>query len=374
LGEYHTLAAQGGKDPWALLAQHDSLLRKDIVGTEEVIDLVLPWVTDSVVEAPRERLKGFGGWIAQRTWSRYWEYYTSHKQKYVGTSSHEYHVFNGPGDEMDINIFLMPHLKRYVSMVKLGFDASVGRGRNDKGYRFHQPEGYPLPEELKYQDRGYLSVECEVTPPQQFAELLNKDFFPTNEGVYVIDSLSNFGTKYPTVGMTGVWCMDCNHNCRPEIHPFEWLWWLDMSDSRPGSSYAKSWMVALMVDDSHRFKNWSLSPLSGEIAIPFVVPSVSRSILVDLHNVGGNPVDDIGGIQVSEDMFQSGDTSFVIPISASPELNVDMRTTGNWPRAGTRYWISDLRPGPLGWTGYVHVATTVQNLLALRVTIDCKLP
>ncbi len=369
--------SQGIVDPWALLARPDSMLRKDIVGSEWVLDLVQPWVADSIVEERRQRLKGFGGWIIQRAAARYWQHYTDHKQKYVASSSRPYHIFNGPGDEIDINIFLMPHLPKYVAMVKTGFEQALERNRSENGFRFDQPPGYPVPEELKYLDRGYLSVECEVTPPQKFADLLEDAFLPVHEGVFELDSIETIGVRHPSMGMTGVWCMDCNHNCRPEIHPIEWIWWLDMSGDRPGSALAKSWMVALMVDDSHRFQDWSSGPLSGEIAIPFAVPREARTIVVDLQNICGDPISVDSMVRHAEGIFQSADTSFVIPYipgsGISPKLDLLVRTSGNWPLAGTQYWFSDVQSGANGWTGYLHIATTVQSLLAMRVTVDAEL-
>jgi hypothetical protein len=368
--------AQAPSAAWTLLALPDSSLRQDIMGNEMVIDLVDASVTDSIVTQRRQRLKGFGGWIAQRAAARYWQYYTDHKQKYVASSTRPYHIYDGVGDEMDINIFLMPHLPRYVRMVDTGFDIALRRPRSIDAFRFDTPPGFPVPEELKYEDRGYILVECEVTPPQQFMERLEHDFLPMREGVYVLDSMPHFGTKHPSFGLTGVWCMDCNHNCRPEIHPIEWLWWLDLSENRPGSPNAKSWMVALMVDASNRFQDWCSSPLSGEIAIPFSVPRTTSTMLVDMHQIAGDPIPNGRDLAFDEHTFQSGDTSFVIPYlpntEAASKLDILMRTSSTWSPGGTHYWISNLELGPNGWTGYLHLSTTVQSLLALRVTIDSE--
>ncbi len=360
------------RDPWTLLAQHDSLLRNDIIGSELVLDLVEPMVADSIVDARRQHLKGFGGWFIHHTWARYWEYYTDHKQKYVATNCRDYHIFNGPGDEIDINIFLMPHLPRYVARVKDGFERALDRDRSLKGFRFDKPSGYPLPEELRYQDFGCIVTECEVTPPHEFSDRLEHAFLPVRDGVYALDTLKFFGCKHPSMGMTGVWCMDCNHNCRPEIHPIEWLWWLDLSKERPGTPIAKSWMVALIVDDSHRFKDWSAGPLSGEIAIPFVVPTACTTIIADLQKIAGDPI--ANDTLPPGEFYQSADTSFVIPYLPGtgeyPKLDILVRTSGEWPQTGTRYWFSDISTCDTGWKGYLHIATTVQNLLAMRVTID----
>jgi hypothetical protein len=364
---------QGQNDSLELLLLPDAVLRSDIVRTERVIDLVNASVIDSVVEKNKQRLKGFGGWIAQRTWARYWVYYTSQKQKYVGSSSRPYKIFDGMADEMDINIFIMPHLPQYILMVRAGFDEARNRPRPEGPFRFDSPEGYPLPPQLKYEDRGYITVECEVTPKQEFADVLHEMFLPTHAGAYGLDTVRNFGVKHPSFGMTGVWCMDCNHNCRPEIHPIEWLWWLDLSKDRPGSEKAKSWMVSLMVDGSNRFRDWSASPISGEIAIPFAMDTQARNLTITLQHIASDPT--LEGKETAflpEAAYQTGDTTFNIPLAlnAPNPPQAEVRVTGNWPRVGTHYWISDLQAIPGGYAGYFHIATSVTGMMALRVTFD----
>lgn len=368
-----TLVAQ--QNAWELLLKPDADLRKDVIQTEQVIDLVQARVADSLAEKNKQRLKGIGGWIAQRTWRRFWLKFTDAKQRYVGTSSRDYHVFNGPGDEVDINIFIMPHLPQYIRMVRSGFDEARKRPRGDKGFRFDSIPDFPLPPELKVDDYGYITVECEVTPPQDFADVIAEMLVPTHEGVYIVDSLPNFGTPHPSFGMTGVWCMDCNHNCRPEIHPIEWLWWLDMSSERPGSENAKSWLVSLMVDGSNRFNDWTPSPIMGEIALPFAIDEYVRTLDVSMTHVASDPsTEEVPSLPVPTSAYQSGDTTFRIPLPLDAKdtnpIRADFHVEGNWPTAGTRYWISDFRKIKGGFGGYLHVATQVKSLMAMRITFD----
>jgi hypothetical protein len=381
MGDMEALA-QTSPNPWMLLHEPDSVLRGDVVSTERVIDLVDAWVADSVVWAEKQRLNGFGGWFIQKTWARYWVYFTDHKQKYVGSMSREYHVFDGPSDELDINIFVMPHLEPYVGMVRSGFDKANARPRPDKGFRIDSPENYPLPEELyfekvKQEEKGYLTIECEVTPPQALADDLAKSFFPVEEGEYDLDTVPNFGTRYPSVGMTGVWCMDCNHNCRPEIHPIEWLWWLDLSAERPGSPMAKSWMVSLMVDGSRRFHDWTKSPITGGIAIPVTAPFGSMMV-VTLQKIVADGLQSELGTQLADQAYQSGDTSFTLPYFPErdiyPALDLRVRTVDGWPRTGVSYWFTGIHPTEQGWAGYLHIAATMQSMLAIRVTVDSVVP
>jgi hypothetical protein len=369
------LVSQAQREAYDLLMKPDAELRGDVLQTEATIDLVDAWVVDSIIDKRKQRLKGFGGWIAQRTWARYWLYFTDRKQKYVGSSSRPYHIYDGMADEMDINIFIMPHLTPYILMVRAGFDRARERPRPDKGFRFDAPEGFPLPPELKVDDLGYLTVECEVTPPQAFADTLEKMFAPMRKGNYRLDTISNFGTQHASFGMTGPWCMDCNHNCRPEIHPMEWIWWRDMSKDRPGSPNAKSWMASLMVDGSNRFKDWTPSPITGEIAIPFALPPTAKGMRVNLLHIASDPTEN-DSLFVPENAIQSGDTTFSFrldyqPTDGHPAPTCKVQISRGWPSQGTRYWIdtvSEVEGG--GLIGYFHVATSVTSLMAFRLTFD----
>jgi hypothetical protein len=366
------LRAQTMEEAWSLLQKPDAQLRSEVIATEQILDLVNASVLDSLIGTDKQRLKGLGGWIIQHAAARYWTHYTDAKQKYIGTNSRPYHIYNGVGDEVDVNVFIMPHLPRYVNMVAEGFKVALSRNRSENGFRFDQPDNFPLPTELKYQDRGYLTVECEVTPPQQYAELLEQQFFPTREGSYHLDSLPHFGTKHPSMGMTGVWCMDCNHNCRPEIHPIEWIWWLDLSPERAGSAHSKSWMVALMVDGSNRFNDWRPSPAAGAIDLPFFLPTGAQQLNIRLAKIAADPV-----LADSADYFVgtgiTGDTTMVFQLSENglpgyPDIQIQLE--GNWPAAGLGFYFLDLQAAEGGTRGYLRIAGQVESLLAFRATFD----
>ncbi|MEY3441764.1 MAG: hypothetical protein RLZZ519_45 [Bacteroidota bacterium] len=374
VGCFTTLEAQNTAEGWAALQTDNATLRGDVIRTEKAIDLVQASVADSIVEKNKQRLKGFGGWILQRTASRFWLMYDERKQKYVGTSSRPFHIYDGMADEVDVNIFLMPHLKNYIQMVRTGFDQARERPRGDNAFRFDAPEGYPLPEELKFEDRGYITIECEVTPPQKFAGVLEKELFPVKDGDYALDTIPGFGTKNTSFGMTGVWCMDCNHNCRPEIHPIEWLWWMDLSENRPAT---QTWHATLMVDGSNRFHDWSPSPISGEIAIPFFVTDYTRHLEFNLKHIVSDPVSKAeASLPLPETAFQSADTTFRVPItipdSKRQAINADLNVQGGWPSTSTHYWISNLKAVEGGYGGYFHVSTTAESMLAFELSISTQ--
>jgi hypothetical protein len=374
LGFATNVRAQSPANGWEALQSDNATLKDNIVRTEQAIDLVQAWVADSIAEKDKQRLKGLGGWIAQRTAARFWLKYDERKKKYVGTISRPYHIYDGMADEVDINIFIMPHLPEYIQMVRKGFDLARERPRGDKAFRFDAPENYPLPAELKVDDLGYITIECEVTPPQKFAQDLEKQLFPVKDGDYSLDTIPGFGTKHTSFGMTGVWCMDCNHNCRPEIHPIEWLWWLDLSESRPAT---RTWQVALMVDGSNRFDDWSPSPISGEIAIPFVVNSSTRYLDINLQHIVSDPIAQAeGSLPFPEDAFQFGDTTFRttvnFPDAKRQAINTNISVKGNWPRTATHFWISELTEVQGGYGGFFHVSTTAESMMAFRLSIGSQ--
>lgn len=348
---------------------------------EQAIDLVRAVVADSVVDRRKQRHKGFGGWMGQRTIGLYWEHFDARKRTYVGSSSRPFHIFDGIADEVDINIFIMPHLPRYMEMAKKGYDLADERPRGERAFRvqtpdqYQSPEEFPLPEELKV-EQGYITIECEVTPQQEFAEELKQKMMPSEEGDYSLDTVPNFGTKHPSFGMTGVWCMDCNHNCRPEIHPMEWLWWLDLSKERPGSEAAKSWMVSLMCDGSNRFHDWSPSPLGGEIALPFILPKSASILKVNIDWLLGDPV------PAADSVWENGPRNAQQLQTAELEMPLDfagtkakaqIKTSAPEALPNVRYWIT---PAPEASSdanelrGYLHMSVMVKSLGGFRVTFD----
>lgn len=357
----------------------DAELRGKVIETEMAIDLVQAWMADSLLEQRRQRLAGFGGWMAQRLGSRYWQYLNPTKQKYVGTMSRPFKMYDGMGDEYDINIFLMPHLSPYMEMARAGFDEARSRPRPEGPFRFDEPEGYPCPEGLKYEDKGYVTIECEGTPNQAFHEQLTENFLPMGKGPHPMESWPQVGTEYASFGMYGAWCMDCNHNCRPEIHPFEWLWWLDLSEDRPGGPNAKSWMIGVFCDNSRRFKDWSPSPLSGVVSMPVALPAGARVCTVKLEHLffDGFLPENLASLNLPANTISGtpGATNFV---SQSTEggstLQIELEVAGESAGEGMKLWWSDFSEDASNGQrlGYLNIALSVGSLYGGRLTVDYR--
>ena len=359
--------------PYLLLP--DSQLKAEVARTEAVLDMVQAWMSDSLVEAKRQRHLGFGGWLAQRLGSRYWEVLDRKKHKYIGTCSRPFKVYKGFADEYDMNIFLLPHLPEYISTAKSAFEAGRKRPRGDNAFRFDKPD-YACPKDLEFEDRGYITIECEGTPAEAYRAELAEVFLPMAVGPHSLGKHPNFGTKYPSFGMYGTWCLDCNHNCRPEVHPIEWLWWLDMSADRPGSVNAKSWMIGAFRDGSGRMEDWSPGPLAGVISIPIALPAQAKTCEVILEHLifdHFQPEKMLAlGLPESALPAETGVQKYSLIRPQGKPVAVRVNITGKNPGDGMRIWWSDFRQEKSSGTliGQLNIATAVENIYAGRLTVD----
>lgn len=357
-----------------LLIESDETIRDDVKLVEEALDLVEAWTTDSVLSVNRQHHIGFAGFMA-RTFGRYWEKLDDNKQKFIGTCSRKYKIYDGIAKEVDMNIFLMPHLKPYVEMTRKAFDTAFEKGRSEKHYRYDNP-AYPSPEELKFKELGYLTVECEGTPPENHREELAKKFLPMKDGKHDLMAQGNFGVKYPSFGLYGAWCMDCNHNCRPEIHPVEWMWWLDFSPDRPGGPNAKSWMVGLLRDGSQRFEDWSLGPLTGQISIPVVFPLQSKALTISIEHLVHDQLhpNKIGTLPVPTTAVTGNLASiaYTLELRQGRSLPLNLSIQGLDTAEGVRIWLNDFRLDQSKGLimGKLSLAVAAQNLYTCRITID----
>ena len=365
----------GAPEVARFLVEPDKMMKGDVQLVEQVLDLVDAWTTDSTVVESRQHLSGIYGFVG-KIFARYWEKLDDKKRKYIGTSSRYFKIYDGLAKEVDMNIFLMPHLPHYVEMVRAGFDQAFERGRSEKPYRYDNPP-YPTPEALKFKGLGYLTVECEATPHADYREAMAEAFIPTAEGAYQLSEHGNFGVKYPSVGLYGPWVMDCNHNCRPEIHPMDWMWWLDFSEDRPGGPNAKSWMLGLIRDASQRFEDWSPGPISGYISFPVAIPdhSSTATILLD-HLVFDKFVPEataerFPGLSATltgadgAHVFQlqgdfPNDIALQVKLSGGADPNGLKVWTGNWQHDAEKGLIY----------GSLQIVTSVEYLYTARLTVD----
>jgi hypothetical protein len=354
-----------------LLAGSPQSLKGQVKATESVLDLVHPRNLDSLLRAQKQRHNGLLGLTMHHAFARFWEFSDVVKRKYIGTNSRPLIIWDGIKKEMDINIFLMPSLPAYVSMARAAFEKALLRGRDEDHYRFDRPPFTP-DEALRYQDRGYLTIECEITPPEASRAAFGELFFPMTPGEHDLNDMPQFGTASPSVGLYGAWCLDCNHNCRPEIHPIEWMWWLDMSPDDPAHPDDWQWMIGLARDGTGRFEDWSAAPLQGRIAIPIVLPAgVSRyavrveALLQDGLRRLSVPVDAASLLLNSQSQqFRIGEdgSQLDLQLVGIPGSELVRCTLGPFQEDGQ----TGVR------LGYLYISADVDGVLALRMTAGTR--
>lgn len=349
----------------------------DIPRREQILDLVQVWSADSVITKARQRHKIPVAGALGSLFGANWRFIDAHKKKYIGTNSRSFKVFRGVAGEVDLNIFLTPHLAPYVRMVKDAYEETAPGKRQIKHWRRDQPP-YSCAEELNTGEGKYLTVECECTPLASHREELQEKFLPTAPGSHPLQEHPNFGVKYPSMGTYGVWCYDCNHSCRPEIHPFEWIWWNDLSREHhnylPGG---RIWYFAAMRDDTRRFNDWSPGPLKGGIAIPFYLPPQTELLSANLQLISHDEFapEDFPGeplfLEKSAPVLKRSQ-KLSLPLSGEgPQRVIEFRSDKDLPAEAVRIQLLDVRHDPETgevW-GRLELRLSVESLLAAKLTL-----
>jgi hypothetical protein len=255
---------------WLMLTGRNSTIAANDTLNERMVDLVQVAVADSVVRKKRQHHRVFMvGWLIHAFGGYNWRALSMTKRKFVGTVHRNSRSSEEHFTEYDINYdlyFLLPHYQR------LNF-AAYDRQRELKrqDYRRSHRRDYgvePFVRDTLNFDRMKYRLHCELTPPRAFRAALDAGFYPTLPGQGLGQHWS-MGTERPTLGVYGLWCLDCNHSCHPELHPYEWIWWLRASEG--DTSTAKTWMVGLFHESSNRMPDWSTAPVQGRISIPFAI-------------------------------------------------------------------------------------------------------
>jgi hypothetical protein len=145
----------------------------------------------------------------------------------------KYGVYNGPGDEMDINLHIDPNpmhrflLDNVVEMMQGSLDQLLPR-----------------------QDGNGFVIEAEITPDEEYWD---NPWFPVREGAtsFLVGS---------QIGVYGAYVRDWSHKGRPEIHPCEVIWFRTRGVKAlvgAPSERRVRWTVIVMQDDSERFSQTS---------------------------------------------------------------------------------------------------------------------
>jgi hypothetical protein len=362
-----------------LLLTNKQIAANDTIN-EKIVDLATPMLLDSVVERKKQHHRLFlVGWLIHAFGGYNWRAIDMKKRKMVGTVTHHGRSGKVEYSEYDINFDMGFHQRKYLNQVCVACDLQKKYHRQNFGSK--KKKDYtvePFVRDTNRLNSKLYSVDAELTPPYAFLPQLHYLFYPTLPDGTTLKTHHNFLTDNPTMGFYGVNCLDCNHTCHPEIHPYEWVWWLKATEN--DESTDKTWLVGLFHESSKRFKNWSQNPMTGQICIPFAFKADDTTGTND-----GNP---LFKVKVNHLVFgkfvEEGFSSLAVPGNAFPATTdttyafYDSKNAGYHIRVefnspvksnNLKYWFSNVNLDTQNHilSGYFNFATSVQDLYTTKI-------
>lgn len=346
---------------WLELFTPNPTIREDMVLNERLMDLVDAYEVDSIVPKKWARHKVVGGGLIA-LFGRRWIPIKPVRAKFVGTSVRSYQAPDKPQfTEYDLKYNLAPHLDKYIKesyearQLQLKRNARMGDVNKDAA-----PFIDPTPETLdKY------TFHNELTPPKEYHWQLDSLFFPSVRGTKHEEHV-NFGEEKISMGMYGVHVLDCNHQCWPEIHPYEWVWWLELNPAKDDRPHEKRWLVGLTEEASSRFKAWSKGPRRGVVSIPFAFKNEdTQQIHIDHLVTEGMNAEGIKDITETPANALSFTENGTIVDLGDSKISV----TSNRPMlVGLKWWLADAQTDGDVTRGYLKVAVSTDILWTSRIT------
>ena len=350
---------------------------------EEIVDLVTPMVQDSVLgrhRKPHHRLF-LVGWLIHTFGGYGWRAVDPVKQKYVGTVIEDGRSGEDQFTEYDINFTIAFHTKYYLWKIFKSYDKQKRIHHQDFNSAFqpkrHPPtvfHGEPFDRDSSHVDGSKYSMHCELTPPKPFRPMLHYLFYPAIPGINT-DVHPNFRNSHPTMGFYGASCLDCNHSCHPEIHPYEWIWWMNLHN---GTERDKTWLLGMMKESSNRFPTWSTNPKTGKVAIPFAYEvrdtSTVHAIIIE-HLVFFRFIDsNLVKLNIPPSAFSTEKRNLTVTLSdgKGDSFPIAINFTNEMVGTGLRYWFTDVN-----WdrdshilSGWFNVGTSVRDIYTMKVTMS----
>ncbi len=338
----------------------------DDIKNELILDLVEAEVVDSVISRKRQhhKLGPLGSIITIFGYN--WRAFSMQKEKVVGTLVRHRRSSEVQFTEYDIIFDMNFHLPAYQNRILEMYDQQVEYDRQDHR-KDHKTDYSKAPYVYHVDSIDYepYFLHCELTPEYDYLDSLNTEFFYTRRGAGGVKDHKNFETNHPSMGFYGLLCHDCNHNCKPEMHPYEWMWWLKCTEE--DSTTTREWNIGLFHEASNRMKKWSDNPKTGQIAIPFVFRP-SDSMIIELNNT-------IAGKYVSldkspENSFDGSESNRKIIAKGNNVKKVFKLKFRNPNRTkAIRYWFSKLNYDNANdiISGYFCFELSVEDLSVSRI-------
>lgn len=342
------------------------------VKREYVTGLVKVGLTDSILptKTSTHQTRIFN-WVLRTFAGLRWRSIDGHKRAIVGTmkggmSSPSKDFFT----EYDITFQTFQHTPQFQSLVKIAYQTQYYK--MPKGRNFLLKKRKLFPDTLSSPDAlSKLRIHPEHTPLKKNRQVLNEKFLPCLPGTS-IENHPAWGVENPTVGVYGAFVLDGNHRGSPEIHPYEWLWFMD---HKPQPAHTVKWYAGLLREGSNRFLRWSKKPRVGFISIPFVFDITNDTNIIRVeHLVQGEfkpeALSKLGSFVPSianafEDYklltFPNADdnSNYTIKVFSTP-LKTD----------AVRWWLTvEGQAGKQVW-GYITIAVAVDDAYCFSVTTE----
>jgi len=354
-----------------LLLANNAISVNDTIN-EKIIDLVIPSLADSIIERKKQHHKVGGlGWFIHAFGGLNWRAIATKKEKFVGTIVAQSRSGEEQFTEYDVNFDLNFHLPKYLNRVFTAYDLQGKIKRQDITTK-HKTDykAPPFVRDTNNIDIRNYRLHCELTPMRNFRPQLNYQFYPTLPGGGGLKGHPNFENDNPSVGFYGVFCLDCNHTCHPEIHPYEWMWWLKCNDK--DSSTVKEWHVGIFHESSNRQKKWSINPMTGTICLPFAFKVGQPETVIEIeHRVMNQFVED--------GLSKAGFAAAAIKPNANQWLTlegeggfstkIELRFVNTINTEGLKYWLSGLNYDAESKvvSGYLYYAVSVMDLYTCKI-------
>ncbi len=342
-----------------LLAETNEFIRKNDLQNEILVDLVEPFEQDKPL-SKRKQWHRVGPLVIPLLMGGYnWRAVYMDRQKFVGTAkgkfgmSHKEHL-----SEYDITFNLeasLPHYKeKYYEAVRKQVKTLKGKKAKKE---LASVEGVIDSMRRKH-------FHCELTPHRDFRPHLHQSFFPTERPTNIKEH-SNFGELRPTMGVYGVIALDCNHSCHPEIHPAEWIWWLDVNPEKP-DNHSKRWVAGLFHEGSNRFKQWARAPRIGTIAIPFLFrkDNVRKHLYLNPTVVG--PFEPAGMQMLQLPPAANGMNFSVCNVQAG-EQQIVVYNNQPLQSPAAKWWLSDVQTNDEWIWGFFNVAISTKKVFTFKL-------
>jgi hypothetical protein len=354
----------------ALLLPNYKISANDTLN-EQLVDLVIPMLADSTVRRKKQHHKiGPIGWFVSTFGGFNWRAISKQKEKFVGTVVRESRSGKEQFTEYDVNFDLNFHLKKYLFRVFAAYDRQGKIKRFDvTRKRQRNYKAAPFVRDTNDIDIKQYRLHCELTPERAYRGALNYLYYPTLPGAGGLKGHPNFEAEEPTVGFYGLFCLDCNHSCHPELHPYEWMWWLKARDG--DSSTVKEWNLGIFHEASNRQKKWSKNPKIGQVRLPFAM-KVDKAMRIEIEHGVMNRFwpEALSKWEIPAGHFNSGAAELDIKIEGKDfEKTIAVHFMNPIKTGGLKYWFDELNydaeTGIL--SGFLYYAVAAEDLYTCQI-------